>query len=634
MPTASAGPKPQQIRWTPSFGAIPRSDGVEFRVWAPRARQVDVLFEQDGRRLSQPLDAQDGVFAAFIPRLSAGARYGFRLDDSGTVLPDPAARSLPDGPHGWSAVVDPSSFEWSDDKWTGVDPGALIIYELHVGTFTPEGTFRAAIAKLDALADLGISALELMPVAEFAGRRNWGYDGVALFAPSHHYGTPDDLRALVDEAHRRGLAVIFDVVYNHLGPDGAYVSEFAPQYFTHRHHTPWGDAINLDGPGADRVRAFLFDNALHWVHEYHADGLRIDAAHALFDDSPTHFLAELPVRIRETIPANRHVLLIAEDERNEAAIVRPSGAGGLGLDGVWADDFHHVVRRLTAGDAEGYFQSYRGDAGDLARTLAQGWLFTGQVAAHTGKPRGTDASDIPLERFVICLQNHDQVGNRPFGDRLTATVDAATYRAASALLLLAPETPLIFMGQEWGASTPFQFFTDHHAELGQAVTAGRREEFAAFRAFSDPAVRETIPDPQADETFERSRLRWEERDLAEHSRILALYRALLSLRLFEPSFHERARRRLRIEAPAADTIAIQRLDDRGSLVVVRLRGRGTVSIPLRPNGRSGPVARWRLALTTEDGAFAADAQPPAVEWTDEQVTIAFQRPSAVVFVRE
>jgi maltooligosyltrehalose trehalohydrolase len=553
--------------------------------------------------------------------------------DNGPVLPDPASRWQPDGPHEPSAVVDPASFSWTDERWSGVDPSRLVIYELHVGTFTPEGTFRGVIRKLDALTDLGVNAIELMPVAEFAGARNWGYDGVSLFAPSHHYGTPDDLRALVNEAHHRGLAVLFDVVYNHLGPDGAYASAFSRQFFTDRHHTPWGDAINLDGPGSEHVRAFYFDNALQWVHDYHADGLRLDATHTLFDNSATHFLRELPVRIRQTLPPDRRIVLIAEDERNEAAIVRPAASGGFGLDGVWADDFHHEVRRLTAGDSEGYFQSYRGDAGDVARTLAQGWLFTGQVAAHTGKPRGTEPFDIPLERFVICLQNHDQVGNRAFGDRLSKTVDAPTYRALSTLLLLAPETPLIFMGQEWAASTPFQFFTDHHDELGEAITSGRREEFAAFSAFSDSAARREIPDPQALETFEGSRLHWDERDVGDHVRVLALYRALLRLRLFEPSFHERARTRLHIDAPEEDTVAMRRLDDRGSLVVVRLRGRGSISIPLGPRGRSRDCELWMVALSTEDEEFAADPQPPAVEWTDEQVTIEFKRPSAIVFSR-
>jgi maltooligosyltrehalose trehalohydrolase len=615
--------------WRPSWGATPRDGGTEFRVWAPEAAAVSVVFERRARNVTRPLVAADGVFSGWVPEVWPGTRYAFELEP-GRALPDPASRWQPEGPHGRSAVVNPWGYAWADDKWTGLDPRRLVIYELHVGAFTREGTFAGVERKLDALVDLGITALELMPIAEFAGRRNWGYDGVALFAPSHHYGSPDDLRRLVDAAHQRGLGIILDVVYNHLGPDGAYVATYAPQFFTDRHHTPWGDAVNLDGPGCEMVRSFLLENALHWVHEYHVDGLRLDATHALYDDSPTHFLAELGMRLRHSLPRGRSAVLIAEDERNEAALVRPLTRQGLGLDGVWADDFHHEVRRIAAGDAEGYFRSYRGDTRDLARTITQGWLFTGQVAAHSGEARGTDPTDVGLERFVICIQNHDQVGNRAFGDRLSHAVDAATYRAASALMLLAPETPLLFMGQEWAASSPFQFFTDHHDELGEAVTRGRRQEFSSFSAFSDPEAREKIPDPQAEDTFERSRLLWEERDLDEHATVLALYRTLLHIRAHEPSFDERERERLHVAALDDDTVAIRRLGDRGSVVVVRLRGSGSVVVPLGPARPGDNCQVWKVALTTEEDRFAIDPQPPIVEWAEQAATITFPRPAAVV----
>jgi maltooligosyltrehalose trehalohydrolase len=365
--------------WTPSFGAWVGPDGTVFRVWSPDRGHVDVIVEHSGGSSVRALArSPDGTFSAVLPDVRGGDRYRYRLDHD-LVLPDPASRFQPEGVHGPSQVVDPRSFRWTDTRWTGLDPDDLVFYELHVGTFSPEGTFAGVTARLPALAALGITAIELMPVADFPGSRNWGYDGVALFAPARCYGTPDDLRHLVDTAHGFGLAVFLDVVYNHLGPDGAYLSAFSPYYFTEHHHTPWGAALNFDGDHSGMVREFFIENACHWVHEYHIDGLRLDATYAIADDGPRHFLAELTARVRESGPGRR-VLVVAEDHRNFNWMLKPEGDGGWGVDAVWADAFHHQCRRLLAGDSEGYYRDYSGRTDDLATTIRQGWFYTGQFS--------------------------------------------------------------------------------------------------------------------------------------------------------------------------------------------------------------------------------------------------------------
>jgi maltooligosyltrehalose trehalohydrolase len=611
-------------RYAPTFGALPEYGGARFQVWAPNAVTIDVVLAHDERE-SYPLRrSAHGLFTGHVAGLAAGAEYWYRLDGAAR-FPDPATRFQAHGVHGPSTIVDASAFPWSDAGWRGVRLSDLIVYELHVGTFTPDGTFRGVESKLDALVDLGVTALELMPIAECAGRWNWGYDGVDLFAPSHNYGTPDDLRRLVNAAHARGLAVIVDVVYNHLGPDGAYVYAFSPQFRTDRHQTPWGAGVNLDGEHSDLVRRFLIESGLHWIHEYHADGLRIDACHTMQDDSPRHFLSELTATVRASV-AGREVLIVAEDERNDAGLVTEHERGGYGCDAVWADDFHHHVRRATAGDCEGYYCSYSGKTADIAETLRTGWFYTGQFCEHQNAPRGTVPIDVPLARFVICLQNHDQVGNRGLGERLHHQIDLATYRAASALLLMSPETPLLFMGQEWAASSPFLFFTDHEKAIGQAVTKGRRLEFASFSAFADPESRIRIPDPQDPATFRRSRLDWHERTRAPHASILRLYRALLRLR----KAIGRASGHFEILAVDDATLVMVRSSAAVSVMVaVRLRGDGEVALVRRA---VGDATDWRVVLTTEDAPFAADSRPPEID-TRDGLRIRFARSSAVVLTR-
>jgi maltooligosyltrehalose trehalohydrolase len=605
------------------LGATCQASGVRFRVWAPEHCQVELCVESAGLAATHALSRDDaGFFHGFVKGLATGDLYRFRLDGEGP-FPDPASRFQPLGVHGPSEVIDPSTFRWQDAGWRGVPLEGAVIYELHVGTFTGAGTFAGAAEKLPHLVDLGVTAIELMPVADFPGSRNWGYDGVSLFAPARCYGRPDDLRRLVDEAHRFGLGVLLDVVYNHFGPDGAYWGLFSPHYFSTAHQTPWGAAINLDGPASRPVRDFFVENATRWLREYHLDGLRLDATHALVDDSPRHFLLELQERVRAAV--GRPVLLIAEDHRNLRTIVEPAAAGGWGLDAVWADDFHHELRRCLAGDHEGYFRDFSGSLPDLAATLQDGWFFKGQHSEHFGCARGTDPSGIGSRRFVFFLQNHDQVGNRALGERLNHQIDAACFRAATVLLLCAPETPLLFMGQEWAAPEPFLFFTDHEPALGRLVTEGRRREFRGFAAFSDPEQRERIPDPQAASSFERCRLDWRRRDEEPHASLVRLHRALLELRRSEPLLEDRPGRRPHVSALDSSTLAI-RYESEASvlLVVARLAGGG--SVPLAVTGGE----RLRAVLTTEDPAYAEKTQPVELDAAAPGLRLHFSRPGAVV----
>ena len=616
--------------WQPTLGAWGAEGGIHFRVWAPGRRDVDLVIEgRDGPpRALCPL--ADGFFGGAFDDIGAGALYRYLLDGEGP-FPDPASRFQPNGVHGASAVVDPRAFDWSDTAWKGRPLDGTVIYELHVGTFSPAGTFAGVAERLPYLRDLGITAIELMPVADFPGARNWGYDGVALFAPARCYGPPDDLRRLVDTAHGLDIAVLLDVVYNHFGPDGAYLHAFSPFYVTDRHESPWGAAVNLDGERARHVRDFLIENALHWLHEYHFDGLRLDATHALRDASPRHVLVDLAHRVRASV-ADRTVLLIAEDHRNLATMIRPADSGGWGLDAVWADDFHHAVRRHVAGDADGYYLDYRGTTAEIATTLERGWLYTGQTSKYLGEPRGTDPSGIPPSRFVFCLQNHDQIGNRAFGERLHARITPAEYRAASVLLLTAPQTPLLFMGQEWAAGTPFRYFTDHHVELGRLVTEGRRREFERFEAFADPEARDRIPDPQADATFSASRLDWSEHGRDDHAATLRLYTTLLALRRRHPALRSAMRGTFGVRPADEGTVVIRRTAGPDTIVsVVRLTGAGTVDLggPAVP-GLPGHALRWTCLLTTEDSTFSPDPMPPVVEWPDEGPIVRFERPSAVI----
>jgi malto-oligosyltrehalose trehalohydrolase len=514
------------------FGAECRDDGaVRFRLWAPAAHQVELCIASRPMRI--PLDRCDfGWFELVTDAAKLGTQYYFRVNDAQEV-PDPASRFQPRDVHGPSEVVNAAAFDWQDREWHGRPWEEASIYELHVGALTPSGTFSAVRERLDYLTDLGITAVELMPVADFPGRRNWGYDGVFLFAPDSTYGRPEDLKELVQSAHDRGIMVLLDVVYNHFGPEGNYLRSYAPQFFTDRHCTPWGDGINFDGPESRVVRDFFIHNALYWLTEYHFDGLRLDAVHAIIDDSTPHILTELADAVRNSIGPDRHVHLILENDRNQARYLqRAECRQPKWYTAQWNDDVHHALHVLITGERDGYYSDYSDRPLDrLGRCLVDGFAYQGEPSLYrNGERRGEPTAGLTPTAFVSFLQNHDQIGNRAFGERIINAADCRAVRAAAAILLLAPSPPLLFMGEEFGTETPFLFFCDFEKDLAAAVTAGRRNEFAHFARFNDPAEREQIPDPNASSTFETSRLDWSELDQASHRDWLRFYRHLLKLR--------------------------------------------------------------------------------------------------------
>jgi malto-oligosyltrehalose trehalohydrolase len=514
------------------FGAQCANAVTAFRLWAPAARAVDLVLDVAAgtREVALSRGRDEGWFEACVD-VGAGARYAYRIDGD-LLVPDPASRANPDGVHGRSVVVDPGAYAWRDDAWPGRPWREAVVYELHTGAFTPAGTFAAAIAQLDYLAELGVTAVELMPVAAFPGRRNWGYDGVLPFAPAAAYGTPDDLRRLVDAAHARGLMMLLDVVYNHFGPEGNYLRAYAPQFFNPKHRTPWGDAINFDGDASATVREFFIHNALYWLEEFRFDGLRLDAVHAIADDSRPDFVSELAARVRAAFPA-RHVHLVLENDRNESRYLRRDQSGRPVLaTAQWNDDLHHALHVIATGEDDGYYADYaQAPLQSFGKALAEGFVFQGQPSAfRKGAPRGEPSAALPPPAFVSFAQNHDQVGNRAFGERLSTLADPRLLRALTACVLLSPQVPLSFMGEEFAASTPFLFFCDFEGELAQAVTNGRREEFGRVERFRDSSAREAIPDPNAESTFAASKLDWRDASTARGSEARAFYRECLALR--------------------------------------------------------------------------------------------------------
>lgn len=516
------------------FGAtVLDGGGVRFALWAPAADRVVLECGRPAAMASAVMTRDaDGWHRLVVAQAAAGDSYRFQLP-GGLRVPDPASRFNPQDVHGPSQVIDPGSYAWQDGGWRGRPWEEAVIYELHVGTFTPEGSFTAAKARLRELADLGITALELMPLADFPGSRNWGYDGVLPFAPDASYGTPDELRQLVDAAHGLGLMVLIDVVYNHFGPEGNYLHAYCPQFFNPAHQTPWGSAINYDGEASRTVRDFFIHNALYWVQEFHFDGLRMDAIHAIRDDSSHPIVREICEALRNGPGRQRHVHVVLENEDNQASFLERDG-NGVPLAGTaqWNDDIHHAAHVLTTGETDGYYADYAdAPVAQFGRALAQGFVYQGQPSPwRKGAPRGEPSAHLPMGAFVSFLQTHDQVGNRAFGERIHALGDPVLLRAACACVLLSPQVPMLFMGEEYAASTPFQYFCDFGPELAQAVSRGRREEFARFAAFSDAQAQARIPEPNAESTFRASTLRWEEREQAPHREWLAQVRELLDLR--------------------------------------------------------------------------------------------------------
>ena len=509
-----------------------------FRVWAPTAGRVDLALGDDHPRMTR---GDDGWWSLDLPSVVAGADYGFVVDGEGP-FPDPRSPWQPRGVHGQSRTVDHGAFTWQCEDWPATPLAQAVIYELHVGTFTPVGTFDSAIGKLDHLVQLGVTHVEVMPVAQFSGDRGWGYDGVDLFAPHAAYGGPDGLKGFVDACHSRGLRVLLDVVYNHFGPAGNYLERFGP-YFTERYHTPWGKAVNYDQAYADEVRRFVIDNALMWLRDYRFDGLRLDAIHAVLDQSAVHILEKLAAetRVLET-QTGRHYDLIAESDLNDPRLVRDVTVGGYGLDAAWSDDFHHALHALLTGETAGYYQDF-GRVADLVAALTRIHVYDGRYSSYRQRTHGRPIGGLSASRFVVTSQNHDQVGNRAAGERLVHLAGLPRAKVAAAVLLMAPGVPLLFQGEEWAASTPFQYFTAHEdPDLGRAVSEGRKREFAAFGW--SPA---DVPDPQDLATFERSRLNWGEASLESHREMLDWYRALIAVRRAFPVLMDGDLRSVRID---------------------------------------------------------------------------------------
>lgn len=549
-----------------------------FRVWAPKPKRLDLVHE--GRRV--PMQRQDSGWWEVAADPPAGTRYGYS-PNGGETRPDPRSMSQPDGVLGLSQVFEHAAHRWNDGAWRGRPLAGSVIYELHIGTFSRLGTFDAAIEHIPHLVGLGVNVVELMPVAEFSGTRGWGYDGAALFAPHHTYGGPAGLKRLIDALHSAGLAVVLDVVYNHIGPVGNFLPEFGP-YFSDGHHTQWGAALNFDEPGSDEVRRFVIDNALMWIRDYHFDGLRLDAVQAIVDRSPTHVLAQLGAEVAVLAQKlGRSAFLIAETEFNDPLFVTPRSAGGYGFDAVWSDDWHHALHSTLTGERSGYYRHF-GPLEMLARALRSGWVFDGPRANRRLMAAHSEVDGAPAHTLVVAAQNHDQIGNRAAGERLGHLVDEGRLKIAAALLLTTPFTPLLFQGEEWGASSPFQYFTDHaDPKLGNAVSQGRRREFAAFGWLP-----EQVPDPQAPSTFEGSKLDWSELDDPLHRGILEWHRALLRLR---PKLEGKA---LRVELDeGASHIEIER----GGITVVTNLGDRDWRREI--GGREGVILASDRAITSD-----------------------------------
>jgi malto-oligosyltrehalose trehalohydrolase len=597
------------------FGATVLPDGsVRFRLWAPAQPSIRLTLNE-ARAL--PMErSRDGWFEC-ITDAAPGSSYRFELAE-GLRVPDPASRAQARDVHGASLVVAPQAYAWKHPEWHGRPWRETVLYEAHPGCFTPEGNFDGARRKLDHLVSLGVTALELMPIADFEGERGWGYDGVLLFAPHRAYGSPDDLKRLVDEAHGRGLMVFLDVVYNHFGPSGNYLHLYAPGFFTERHHTPWGAAINFDGPESRTVRDFYIHNALYWLEEYRFDGLRLDAVHAIADDRRPDILTELAETVRARLALDRHIHLVLENDANASHhLRRRSDSRSPGYDAQWNDDMHHAAHVALTGESQGYYSDYVDDpVGRLARTLAQGFDYQGETSGHRkGAPRGEPSAGLPTVDFIDFLQNHDQVGNRAFGDRLASLVSGEALEAVTVLLLLSPHIPMLFMGEEWGARTPFYFFCDFEGDLAAAVRDGRRREFAKFPAFHDPASRERIPDPTARTTFEASRLDWTDADREAGSRRLDRVRSLLAVRQREIA--------PRIGRSTGDAARYEVKDRRALHVAWRLDDGARLSVVANLSAQPISDLGWRIdgrVLAAQPDGLAIDDKvdrlaPWSVVWT-------------------
>lgn len=599
----------RSVRRYPVGAELLADGGVHFRVWAPRRRTVEVVFENRESSNLRLTSEDSGYFTGWTNAAGPGDCYRLRLDSGSELFPDPASRFQPQGPHGPSQIIDPTAFPWTDSRWRGVGASAQVIYEMHIGTFTPQGTWDAATRRLDHLADLGVTLLELLPVADFAGRFGWGYDGVCLFAPTRLYGSPDDFRRFVDRAHTLGLGVLLDVVYNHLGPAGNYLPEFSETYFSTRYRNEWGDAINFDGPGCEGVREFMAMNAAYWIDEFHLDGLRLDATQQIYDSSDENIQKVIVRRVREAA-RGRATFIVAENEPQQTRLVRPVEQGGFGMDALWNDDFHHSARVAMTGRNEAYYTDYHGTAQELLSAVKWGYLYQGQRYKWQKQRRGTPALDLAPTHFVTFLQNHDQVANSGSGLRCHQMTSPGRYRAMTALLLLGPNTPMLFQGQEFAASTPFLYFADHEPELARSVREGRAEFLRQFPSAATPESQAALDDPGDPETFRRSMLDWSERE--RHANVYELHRDLLRLRREDPAFAAQQPRGVdgAVFGPRAFVLRYFRPDGLDRLLLINL-GR---DLPLDPAPEpllappEGMV--WTVHWSSEDRRYGGLGTPP------------------------
>jgi maltooligosyltrehalose trehalohydrolase len=585
--------------------------GAHFRVWAPACKEVAVVLGQEATRESHSIrhalePESDGYFSAFVPAAAAGMTYRFELATG--VFPDPASRFQPEGPHGPSQLVDSRAFPWTDHDWKGVSKEGQVIYEMHLGTFTPEGTWAAAAAQLPELARLGITLLEVMPIADFPGRRGWGYDGVDLFAPTRLYGKPDDMRAFVNEAHRLGIGVMLDVVYNHLGPNGNYLGQYSKYYFHHKRVSEWGDALNFDGEHCGPVREFFCSNAEYWIREFHLDGLRLDATQQIFDDSEEHILSELARRAREAA-GSRTIYLVAEDETQSSKLARSPSKGGYGLDSIWNDDFHHSALVALTGRREAYFTDYRGWAQEFIASAKWGFLYQGQYYQWQKKRRGTPCLDLEPWNFVTFLQNHDQVANSLWGQRVHNMANRGALRALTALLLLGPNTPMLFQGQEFASSSRFLYFTDHDADLARCIGEGRVKFLEQFPGIATDKARAVLSDPQSDDTFQKCILDFSERQKNEE--MYRLHQDLIRLRKNDPLFGK-VRRGEYDGAPLGRSALVLRCfgkEQNDRLLIVNYGP--AMDFDPAPEPLLAPVAggSWHLHWSSEDPLYGGGGTP-------------------------
>jgi maltooligosyltrehalose trehalohydrolase len=593
------------------IGAACLSDGgVLFRVWAPRRQRVTVVLEHEGDRRVFPLVAEgNGYFSALSFEARPGTLYRFRLDEGDALHPDPASRFQPQGPSGPSQVVDPMAFAWTDAGWAGASLRGQVFYEMHIGTFTAERTWAAAARELAELADLGVTCLEMMPIADFAGQFGWGYDGVDLFAPTHLYGEPDDLRRFVDQAHRHGLAVILDVVYNHLGPAGNYLKHFSADYFTDRHATDWGEAINFDGPESEPVREFFLANARAWIEEFHFDGLRLDATQSIFDESPEHIVAALAREVR-VAARGRATIMVAENEPQHSHLVRPAAEGGYGLDALWNDDLHHSALVALTGKREAYYTDYTGSPQELVSAAKWGFRYLGQRSKCQRERRGTPAIDLPPACFVGFIENHDQVANTAHGWRLHRLTSPGRYRAMTAYLLLGPGTPMLFQGQEFASSAPFLYFADHRGELGAKVREGRAAFLAQFPSIATPEMMATLPDPTSLDTFEQCTLNFDERRL--HQSIYRMHRDLLRLRRRDPVMSAQRPRGVDGAVLGPEAFVLRFFGESGAdrLLVVNLGADLAINPAPEPLLASPADALWRIRWSSDDVRYGGAGIAP------------------------